>query len=121
MTGAVDSAKALEALKRMTEETDDGAIAPGCEACGLCPGATPIPLRELTDEALTAFLECNGWDVRRAAYEVLLHKARADNLTLGSGLVLPDTSEHWLRLAQLYRPNRTGNAQRGDEAGGDSI
>ena len=105
----------LEKLKVLTEETDEGGIAPACDLCELCEGATPIPLRDYTDDQLLVFLELYDYDLQTTAYHVLLRKAKNDNIKLSSGITLPDNSEYWLRLAAAQRPSRTGMMLRIDE------
>lgn len=106
----------LRQLKRLVEEDDQNTISPPCEQnCPGCPGAQPISTRTMTDEQLAGFLACEGGDVMRAAYKVLIYKSKASDITLSSGLRLPDQSEHYLRLARLYRPNAGGILARADD------
>lgn len=113
-----DIAGLLEQLKLLTEEADAGGISPGCDQCGLCPGAQAIPTREFTDEQLLAFLALEGYDLRRTAYAVLMRKAQNSQVTLASGIVLPDNSAYWLRLASMQRRGRTGLLPRADDVKG---
>ena len=105
----------LEQLKALTEETDEGGIAPACDGCDLCDGATPISVRDYTDEQLLFFLEQYDYHLQRTAYNVLLRKAQNANIRLSSGITLPDNSAYWLRLAAAQRPNHTGILLRADE------
>ncbi len=111
-----EQATALSMLKVMVEESDQAVICPPCElACEGCSGAAPISTRTMTDEQLLAQLQLHEWDVKRAAYIVLMYKAKASDITLSSGLRLPDQSAHYRRLAALYRRNRGGMLHRLDE------
>jgi hypothetical protein len=105
----------LAKLKVLTEETDEGGIAPACDLCELCEGATPISARDYTDDQLLFFLDMYDYDLQRTAYHVLLRKAQNTQITLGSGIALPDNSAYWLRLAATQRPSRTGMLKRADE------
>lgn len=113
-----DIERRMTLLKQLTEEdsAEVGGVAPGCEACGQCTGAGAISTRSYTDAQLLAWLEAERWNVYKAAYTVLLRKAEHTQVTLSSGIVLPDNSAYWLRLAQSVRRNRTGMALRADEA-----
>lgn len=88
-------AEKLETLKIMLEETD--------EAC-----------RTLSDGQLAALLEAAGGDLRRAAYEGALRKARNDGITLPDGTRLESNREYWLAVARSYRTNHTGGMLRPD-------
>lgn len=105
----------LAQLKVLTEETDDGGIVPACDQCDLCPGAEPISMRDYTDEQLLTFLDIYGYDLKKTAYHVLLRKAENTNIHLGSGIILPDNSAYWLRLAATMRVSRSGLMTRADE------
>jgi hypothetical protein len=111
-----EQAVKLTQLKQIVEEDDQAVLSPPCEAqCEGCPGATPLSTRVMTDEQLTAHLQLHAWDVRKAAYNVLVYKARGSDISLPSGLRLPDQSAHYLRLAALQRPSRSGMLLRVDE------
>jgi hypothetical protein len=107
--------KRLAQLKVLTEETDEGGIAAPCDGCDLCPGALPMSTRDYTDAQLLIYLEMADYDVRDAAYNVLLRKAQNSGITLASGITLPDNSAYWLRLAAIQRRSRTGVMLRADE------
>lgn len=101
----------LERLRRLVGE--GGTAIPS--SCPDCPGA-PVQ-RELTDEQLEALLDECGGDVAVAAYQALLYKSKQSDLTLASGLKLPDQSAYYRRMARLYRPQRAGGLRRADEGG----
>ena len=106
----------LTQLKRLVEEDDQAAISPPCEAqCDGCPGASPISTRTMTDEQLASMLALCNWDIKKSAYMVLVYKARNSDISLPSGLRMPDQSAHYLRLASLYRTNAGGMLTRIDE------
>lgn len=105
----------LERLKVLVEETDRGSISPPCDGCDACPGGQTISTRMFSDAELGVYLQMAGGDVKAAAYHVLLHKAEITNISLSSGITLPDMSAYWLRLASHYRPNRTGTIRRADD------
>lgn len=116
MALTLEQAASLTLLKQIVEEDDQAVLAPPCEAqCDDCPGATPLSMRAMTDEQLTAHLQMHGWDVRKAAYTVLVYKARNSDIGLPSGLKLPDQSAHYLRLASLQRKPQSGMLLRIDE------
>lgn len=107
--------QALEDLKVMAEETDRAILTPPCDGCDGCPGAEAISTRMCSDEELLIYLRLAGGDIRRAAYQVLMHKAQITGVTLAGGISLSDTSAYYLRLAQMYRSNRTGVVPRADD------
>ena len=111
-----EQAAALSTLKVMVEESDQAVLSPPCTlACEGCSGAEPISTRTMTDEQLTAQLQLHDWNVKQTAYFVLMYKAKASDVTLSSGLRLPDQSKHYRRLASLYRTNKGGMLHRHDE------
>lgn len=70
-----------------------------------------IVLREedcplFTDEELLFFLEENGNNFNKTAYECLIMKSENTTLNM-SGLELGDTSKYFRRLAQKYRTNNS--------------
>lgn len=70
-----------------------------------------IVLREedcplFTDEELLFFLEENGNDFNKTAYDCLIMKSENTTLNM-SGLELGDTSKYFRRLAQKYRTNNS--------------
>lgn len=65
-----------------------------------------------TDEQLNFYLEQNGGDVKRAAYQCLLVKAEDTTLSV-SGLSTADTSKYFRRLASQYRPFNSGTLKGG--------
>lgn len=65
-----------------------------------------------TDEQLNFYLEQNGGDVKRAAYQCLLVKAEDTTLSV-SGLSTADTSKYFRRLASKYRPFNSGTLKGG--------
>lgn len=106
----------LTQLKQLVEEDDQAALSPPCEIqCEGCPGASPISTRALTDDQLIAHLQMLAWDVRKTAYTVLVYKARNSDISLPSGLRLPDQSAYYLRLASLYRKPSSGMLTRVDD------
>ena len=60
-----------------------------------------------TEEELDLYLEMNKGDVRKALYQCLCIKAEPSNIEL-SGLITPDTSTYFQRLAAQYRPTNSG-------------
>lgn len=108
--------EALESLKMLVEESDQAVLNPPCElACPGCGGAQPISTRTMTDEQLLAQLRLYDWNVKRAAYAVLIYKSKASDVTLSSGLKLPDQSGYFRRLASMYRTPGGGMLHRVDE------
>lgn len=106
----------LTQLKQLVEEDDQAALSPPCETqCEGCPGAIQISTRAMTDDQLIAHLQLHAWDVRKTAYTVLVYKARNNDISLPSGLRMPDQSAHYLRLASLYRKTSSGMLTRVDE------
>lgn len=103
---------ALDTLRHLAGE--DGVPVP---ACPDCPNEEPA--RELTDEQLLALLEEAGGDLEKAAYLALLHKSQNSDLTLSSGLRLPDQSAYYRRLARLRRKVTHGPLRRADEVTND--
>ena len=65
-----------------------------------------------TDEQLNFYLEQNGGDVKRAAYQCLLVKAEDTTLSV-SGLSTADNSKYFRRLASKYRPFNSGTLKGG--------
>lgn len=65
-----------------------------------------------TDRQLSFYLEQNGGDVRRTAYQCLLIKAEDTTLEV-SGLSTADTSKYFRRLASQYRPFNSGTLKGG--------
>lgn len=65
-----------------------------------------------TDEQLNFYLEQNGGDVKRAAYQCLLVKAEDTTLSV-SGFSTADTSKYFRRLASQYRPFNSGTLKGG--------
>ena len=60
-----------------------------------------------TDEQLQYYLDKNGGDVNKAAYQCLIIKS--DNTTLQvSGMTTNDTSSYFKRLASRYKPRNSG-------------
>lgn len=109
----------LNQLKQMVEEDDQAVLSPPCEdGCDGCPGAGGISARTMTDDQLIAHLQLHAWDVRKTAYTVLVYKARSSEITLPSGLRMPDQSARYLRMASLYRKSSGGMLQRIDEPKG---
>lgn len=64
-----------------------------------------IPFFE--DDELKYYLDKNGGDVDKTAYQCLIIKSEESSLSI-SGLSLSDTSSYFRRLAQRYRPNNSG-------------
>lgn len=60
-----------------------------------------------TDEQLAFYLNENGGDYRKTAYQCLLIKAENTTLSV-SGLSTGDSSAYFRRLAAKYRPNNSG-------------
>ena len=58
-----------------------------------------------TDEQLNFYLESNGNDIEKTAYQCFLLKAEDDSIALPGGLSLPNNKDYWLRLAKKYKPN----------------
>ncbi len=70
-----------------------------------------IVLREneipfFTDDEINLQLELHDNDFNMTVYALAVIKAENCQMSL-SGLSLADTSEYWLRIAQLYRPSCT--------------
>lgn len=71
-----------------------------------------IVLREddvpfFSDEQLAFYLQENGGDYNKTAYQCLLIKAENTSLQI-SGLTAADSSKYFRRLAARYRPNNSG-------------
>lgn len=71
-----------------------------------------IVLREkdcpfFTDEELNFYIEENGNDFNKTAYQCLIIKSEDTTLNI-SGMQAADTSKYFRRLAQNYRSNNTG-------------
>lgn len=60
-----------------------------------------------SDEELTFYLEKNGNDFNRTAYDCLIIKSEDSTVQI-SGLTTADTSKYFLRLASRYRPYNSG-------------
>ena len=60
-----------------------------------------------TDEQLAFYLNENGGDYRKTAYQCLLIKAENTTLSV-SGLSTGDSSAYFRRLAAKYRPYNSG-------------
>jgi hypothetical protein len=103
----------LRRLKQMTME-EDAAIKPECDGCTECQGAPAICERAFSDEQLKVYLEMSE-TIERAAYAVLLRKAKNSEVTFPSGIKLPDQSEYYLRIARTYRTSRTRTLARADD------
>ena len=58
-----------------------------------------------TDDQLNFYLESNGNDIEKTAYQCFLLKAEDDSIALPGGLSLPNNKDYWLRLAKKYKPN----------------
>ncbi len=118
----IEQQAAIEQLKLLVEESDQAVLSPPCEmACPGCSGSSPISTRTMTDEQLLAFLAANDGNLRKTAYQVLLYKSKPSDITLSSGLRLPDQSRYYLRLASLYRTNQGGMLHRADDPGREQI
>lgn len=59
-----------------------------------------------SDEELQQQFNLAGKDLETAAYNCLIIKSENCQLSV-SGLTLADSSDYWLRLAAMYRPNKT--------------
>lgn len=94
---------ALERLKLLAEETEDG-------SCAEC--AAPSN-RQYTDAQLLAILDLHGGDADAAAYHVLMRKAQNTQATLGD-ITIADQSKHYLRLAATLRKNAGRALERAD-------
>ncbi|WP_250673534.1 hypothetical protein LZ906_007830 [Paraclostridium ghonii] len=57
------------------------------------------------DEELTYYLNKNGDDINKTAYECFLLKSEDDSISLPGGLQLANNNQYWLRLAKKYKPN----------------
>lgn len=71
-----------------------------------------IVLREedcpfFTDEELAFYLDENGNDFKKTAYQCLILKSESTNLVM-SGLETSDTSKYFRRIAQAYRTINSG-------------
>lgn len=60
-----------------------------------------------TDEQLAFYLDENGGDYKKTAYQCLLIKAEDTTISI-SGLDTSDTSKYFRRLAGRYRPSSSG-------------
>ena len=60
-----------------------------------------------TDEQLAFYLDENGGDYKKTAYQCLLIKAEDTTISI-SGLSTSDTSKYFRRLAGGYRPSSSG-------------
>lgn len=58
------------------------------------------------DDELEFYLEDNGGDLNKTAYQCLIIKSENTTLTL-SGLEAGDTARYFRRLAQRYRENNS--------------
>lgn len=59
------------------------------------------------DSELEFYIEKNGGDLNRAAYECLIIKSENTTLNI-SGMSTADTSKYFLRLASRFRKSNTG-------------
>lgn len=59
------------------------------------------------DDRLIFFLEKNGWDVKKTAYQCLIIKAETTGISV-SGLQTKDSASYFKMLASKYRPNNSG-------------
>ena len=60
-----------------------------------------------TNEQLAFYLNENGGDYRKTAYQCLLIKAEDTSMSI-SGMNLSDSSKYFRRLAARYRPSNSG-------------
>lgn len=60
-----------------------------------------------SNEDLQYILDSANGDLNLAAYRALIKKSENSALSL-PGLTTMDSSKHYLRLAQQYRPNNSG-------------
>lgn len=100
---------ALARLKLLTDEVDAEAVA-GTE-CETCAEGDE---RFYTDAELEEILTLHEGDVREAAYDVLLRKAKITDIRLAGGTQLPDQRVYWLSRARAVRPNRGRAGARAD-------
>lgn len=75
-------------------------------------GRLKIILREndcpfFEDEELAFYLNENGGDFNKTAYQCLIIKSESTAVVL-SGFEAADSSKYFRRLAQRYRPNNSG-------------
>ena len=84
----------LSALKTMLEENDPES-------------------RMLTDERLSQLIAEADGDLRRAAYNGALLKARCTALTLPDGVSVESMRDYWLTVARGYRGSCTVTPDRG--------
>lgn len=59
------------------------------------------------DEELAFYLNENGGDFNKTAYQCLIIKSESTAVVL-SGFEAADSSKYFRRLAQRYRPNNSG-------------
>lgn len=59
-----------------------------------------------TDEELAFYLEKNGFDLNKTAYECFKIKAEDDSISLPGGLQLANNRAYWLSLAKQYKPKK---------------
>lgn len=80
------------------------------EPAGCAGGGTA-----LSDDALGALLdEYPCYEL--AAYHACLRLAQNSELRLADGTSAPSQENYWLRMAQVFRPSRSGSLCRADEA-----
>jgi hypothetical protein len=60
-----------------------------------------------TDEELQFYLDRNGGDFDKTAYQCLCIKAEDTTLSV-SGLSMGDSSTYFRRMANMYRPSNSG-------------
>lgn len=116
MTDA-EKKEAMERLKLLTDEADAGGGEGGAQGCcGQCEGmnAEAGGERFFTDAELGAILALHEYDVREAAYDVLLRKAQSTDIRLAGGTQLADQRAYWLSRARAVRPNRGRAGARAD-------
>ncbi len=66
------------------------------------------------DEQLVHILELHDNDLNRASFHAMVVKAEVDQITLPSGLSMPNSRQYWLSLAKTFRTQAGGNQKRGD-------
>lgn len=58
------------------------------------------------DSEIEKQISLAGGDLDTATYNLAILKSQNCSLSI-SGLSLPDSSQYWLRVAQMYRPSQT--------------